>query len=68
MIQWLSPSVLKVSYEASNLDVELRNFALKLWQDRSPGLSRSNRGGWHSRYLDGNTIAMQVSSRSCRYE
>lgn len=54
MIQWLSPSVLKVSYEASNLDVELRNFALKLWQDRSPGLSRSNRGGWHSRYLDGN--------------
>ncbi len=54
MIQWLSPSVLKVTYEASNLDVELRNFALKLWQDRSPGLSRSNRGGWHSRYLDGN--------------
>ncbi|CAK8996557.1 unnamed protein product [Durusdinium trenchii] len=51
---WLSPSILKVSHAnasfPSPLDTELRNFALRIWQEE--GLSRSNRGGWHSRYLD----------------
>ena len=47
---WLGLSILKVSYEASHLDRELRDLALKLWKE--DGLSRSNRGGWHSHYLD----------------
>ena len=48
---WLGPAVLKAGFEPSRLDGNLRNFALTLW-DQEPGLSRSNRGGWHSRYLD----------------
>lgn len=47
---WLSPSVLKASYEVSQLEKDLRSLALDLWHEQ--GLSRSNRGGWHSRYLD----------------
>lgn len=47
---WLGPAVLKAGFEPSRLDGNLRNFALTLWDQ--PGLSRSNRGGWHSRYLD----------------
>ena len=47
---WLSPSVLKASYEVSQLEKDLRSLALGLWHEQ--GLSRSNRGGWHSRYLN----------------
>ncbi|CAJ1428925.1 unnamed protein product [Effrenium voratum] len=47
---WLG-AVLKVSYAESPLDVGLRHLALSLWRQEE-GLARSNRGGWHSRYLD----------------
>ena len=55
--------MLKAGFEPSLLDAELRNFALTLWDQ--PGLSRSNRGGWHSRYLDVNnaTVLSELAGR-----
>eukprot|EP00438_Fugacium_kawagutii_P015923 Skav217904 [mRNA] locus=scaffold795:142566:144465:+ [translate_table: standard] len=60
---WLSSSVLKAGFEPSSLDADLRSFALTLWEE--PGLSRSNRGGWHSRYLEGNaSVLSQLAARA----
>eukprot|EP00439_Symbiodinium_sp_Y106_P078905 s1645_g17.t1 len=48
---WLSPSILQLSFQESALDTQLRGFAMQQWKSDPTGLSRSNRGGWHSKYL-----------------
>ena len=45
-----------MSFPESSLDTQLRSFALQQWTSDPFGLSRSNRGGWHSKYLQAQDV------------